>query len=131
MIVPIYLPAVLVVAAILFLDNIDHLLNFIGKSMEILAHPFLGKDVARLDEMLVVDMMDMLIRMNMLVLMLVMVVVLVRTIVMISIVLVVVVAINVLGAAGDSYANGGRDCAKRNQRKGKSHCERLRNGNLM
>jgi hypothetical protein len=108
-----YTPAGLVVAAILGLDNMNHLLNLVGEPIEILANPFLGKDMARLDRMLMVDMMDMVMGMEMLVLVFSMVVL---PLVLMNIVLVIVAFANLLGAVRNGYTDCSRNCAKRNER---------------
>lgn len=85
-------PARFIIAAILGLGNVDHLLNLVGEFMEVLANPFLGKNMARLDRMLMVDVVDVFMGMEMLVLMLVIpMMVLVHSMVMLSVVLVLVV----------------------------------------
>lgn len=104
----------------------DHLLNLIGEMTEVLTNPFLGKDMARLDGMLVVNMMDMLIGMEMVMLMLVVLMILMNFMMMLSMVflfmmLVIVAALDILRAAGNGHTDGSRDCAKRNDWDGQSH----------
>lgn len=110
----------------------DHLLNLLGEVMKVLTNPFLGEDMARLDGMLVVNMMDMLIGMKMVMLMLVVIILLMNIMMMLSMVFlfmvfVVVAALDILGAAGNSHTDGSRDCAKRNEREGQSHGKDFRN----
>ncbi|CAF3458150.1 unnamed protein product [Fusarium graminearum] len=102
----------------------DHLLDLVGEFMEVPANSLLGEDMARLDRMLMMDMVDMLMGVKMLVLMLVLsMMVLVYSMVMLAVMLVVAFA-NLLGAVRNGYANSSRNCAKRNERQGKSHLKK-------
>ena len=110
----------------------DNLLNLLGEVMEVLTNPFLGEDMARLDGMLVVNMMNMFIGMEMVMLMLVVLMFLMDIMMMLSMmflfmVFVVVAALDIFGAAGNGHADGNRDCAKRNEREGQSHGKDFRN----
>jgi hypothetical protein len=133
-----YVPAILIIVTVLGLYNMDHLLYLVGESMEVLAGPLCSQDMARLDGMLVVVMVDMLMRVKMLVLVLVgLELMLSKTMVMLLvlvgkvkkvIVILGVSRLRIKFAVGEVFeavwqdeANGRRGCAKRNERDSQSH----------
>lgn len=128
----------LIITTVPGLDNMNHLLYLISESMEVLAGPLRSQDMARLDGMLVVVVVDMLMGVKMLVLVLMSLeLVLSKTMIMLLmlvgkvknvIVILGVSRLRIKLAMGEVFeavwqdeANGRRGCAKRNKRDCQSH----------
>jgi hypothetical protein len=135
-----YVPAMLIIATILGLNNMDYLLYFVGEFMKVLTSPLRSQDMARLDGILVVVVVDMFMGVKMLVLVLVSrVLVLSKAMIMLLMlagkvkkVIVILVAsrLGVNLAVGEVFevvwqdeANGRGGYAKRNERECQSHVQ--------
>lgn len=136
----------LIIATVLGLDNMNHLLYLVGEFMKVLASPLRSQDMARLDGMLVVVVVDMLMGVKMLVLVFVsLVLVISKAMIMLlmlvgevkkAVIILVASRLRINLAVGEvlevvwqDEANGRRGYAKRNERECQPHgqgCPRKR-----
>jgi hypothetical protein len=126
----------LIIATVLGLDNMDHLLYLVGEFMKVLASPLRSQDMARLDGMLVVVVVDVLMGVKMLVLVgrvlvlskaMIMLLILVRKHKPVIVTLVAsrlgvnLAVVEVFEVVWQDEANGRGGYAKRNERECQSH----------